>query len=167
MARDEDTKGAAPALPPSCATAPGLVRAHLQGMGFACSSSGSISCSAALNIPNSASSRSRAPSQQRQGSFPSPQHLLRARRILWKAPTTPNSRAPPGPPTLLCRQGTLGAAEGPEGFGSQRQQRSHRRIHRESQVAQSPPQSCPVAQIPPAGSGATENNQPRRMAEPQ
>lgn len=59
MTRDGDTRGATSALPPSCATAPGLICAHPHGTGFA----------AAPNIPNPASSRSQALSQQHQGGF--------------------------------------------------------------------------------------------------
>lgn len=63
MTRDGDTRGATAALPPSCATAPGLVRAHPQGTGFA----------AAPQDPQLLSSSQHPKSclQQHQGSFPS------------------------------------------------------------------------------------------------
>lgn len=63
MTRDGDTRGATAALPPSCATVPGLVRAHPQGTGFA----------AAPQDPQLLSSSQYPKSclQQHQGSFPS------------------------------------------------------------------------------------------------
>lgn len=70
VTRDGDTRGAAPALPPSCATAPGLVHARPRGWGLLqLLRHHQLLCSP--KQPKFCLQQEPAPSQQRQGSFPS------------------------------------------------------------------------------------------------
>lgn len=115
---------------------PGACPCPSPGNGVSCSSSGIIG---SPEHPKSASSRSRALSQQHQ--FPIT-NLPRARRILWKAPTT--STKDPEPALPAEDTGSRQRALLPLGEFS-----SHHRIRWESRVAQSPSQSCPMAQIRP------------------
>lgn len=102
---------------------PGARPCPSPGNGVFSSSSGTVSCSAAPNIPNSASSRSRALSQQHQGSFPS-RTCREQGRIPWKAPNALNGRARAGegpcwvwePAAAVPPQDPLGIPGGSEPF---------------------------------------------------
>lgn len=115
-----------------------------------------LSCSAAPNIPNPASGSTRAVSHHKpansKNSLESPNHpegpgssTRDPDPALPAGDTGSHQRAllGLGASSWIPPQDPLGIPGGSEPF-----------------------QSCPMAQIPPAGFGATENKQPQRMPEP-
>lgn len=132
VTRDGDTKRAAPH---SCVTSPGLVHVHPQGMEFPVAPQVS---SAAPNIPNLPPAGAElCPSST---SFSS-QTCREQGEFSGKLQT---STKDPEPALPAEDTGSRQRALLPLGEFS-----SHHRIHWESRVAQSPSQSCPMAQIPP------------------